>query len=294
MKTNSSSSQPLTSNRHPLLLAGAAFALGIALTGFWFHGHRSTDGGLSDTTKNLLGQLQKSVTLRYYSLLPAGSADESLQAFAGRVAQLLNAVQAAGGDKIQLSRIDGPVETNITAATADGIQPFNLDKGDACFLGIIVASGNNKESLARLQPEWEPALESDLDRAILRVATAAVPAPAKPAPEVAKPSQETIATINRLIPDVNSVSVEQANQIFNAEFLKQCGVVGAKMEAEVNAAQQKVVEAKNKGSAADLEAAQKNLMQVQLAQGQKYKDLAAQLQTQIAVFQQMKAANTAK
>jgi hypothetical protein len=292
MKTNSNSGQPQTSNRHPLLLAGVAFALGIALTGFWFHSHSSAskNGGLSDVTKNLLGQLQLPVTIRYYSLLPAGSADESLQTFAGRVTQLLNTVQTAGDGKIQLVNIDTPSETNSTAASADGIQAFNLDKGDACFLGLAVASGGNKEAFARLDPQWESALEYDLARAILRVA--AVPAPAKPAPEVAKPSLETIATVNRLIPDVNGVSVEQASQIFNAEFLKQCGVVGAEMEAQVKAAQQKVVDAQNNGSPTDLEAAQKHLMQAQLAQGQKYKELAANLQTQLAVFQRMKNGDT--
>jgi hypothetical protein len=270
-----------------------AFVLGIALTTAWFHKQHhpaSESGTLSDATKNLLGQLHSPVTIRYYSLLPSGSTDVSLQAFAGRVSQLLAAVQAAGGNKIQLSTIDAPAETNITAATTDGIQPFNMDKGDACFLGIVVTSGKNSESLARLQPEWETALESDLDRAILRVAGTA--APVKLAPEVAKPSSETIAAINRLIPDVNAVSTEQAGQIFSAEYLKQCGEVGAEMEAQVNAAAQQVVQAQNSGSASDLEAAQKKLAQAQLAQGQKLKDLAAQLQIQQAVFQQMKAAAT--
>lgn len=292
MKTNSSSGQPKTSSLNPFVLAGIAFALGIVLTTFLFHSHSSAskNGGLSDATKNLLGQLQSPVTIRYYALLPAGSADESLQAFAGRVTQLLNAVQTAGGGKIQLVNIDAPAETNSTAASADGIQAFNLDKGDACFLGLAIASGGNKEDFARLDPKWEPALEYDLARTILRVA--AVPAPAKPVLEVAKPSQETIATINRLIPDVNSVSLEQAGQIFNAEFLKQCGVVGAEMEAQVKVAQQKVVDAQNNSSPAGLAAAQKNLMQAQLAQGQKYKELAAQLQTQLAVFQWMKNGDT--
>jgi hypothetical protein len=295
MKPNTASSpgQPQTSRRPPLVLAVVAFALGVALAGVWFHNHRSgskSAGGLSDATKNLLGQLSAPVTIRYYSLLPAGSADESLQAFAGRVAQLLDAMQSAGGDKIQVSSFDVSAETNITAATADGIQPFNLDKGDACFLGIVVTSGKNTESLARLQPEWEPALESDLARAILRVAGTA--APAKLPPEVAKPSSETIATINRLIPDVSAVSTEQAGQIFSAEYLKRCGEVGAEMEAQVNAAAQQVVQAQNSGSATDLEAAQKKLAQAQLAQGEKLKDLATQLQIQQAVFQQMKAAAT--
>jgi hypothetical protein len=64
------------------------------------------------------------------------------------------------------------------------------------------------------------------------------------------------------------------------------------MEAQVNAAAQQVVQAQNSGSATDLEAAQKKLAQAQLAQGEKLKDLAVQLQIQQAVFQQMKAGAT--
>ena len=286
------SAQPPSARRHPLLLAGFTFVLGLTLAGVWFHNHRagSASGSLSDATKNMLSQLAAPVTIRYYSLLPAGSADATLQAFAGRVTQLLTAVQAAAGGKIQLTSLDTPVETNAAAASADGLQPFNLDKGDACYLGLAVVSGKNKESLARLQPEWEPALESDLVRVILRVAAAASPAP--PAPAIAKPSPETIATINRLIPDVNAVTAEQASQIFSAEYLKQVGEVGAEMEAQVNAAAQQVVQAQASGSATDREAAQKKLAQAQVAQGEKLKALAADLQTQLAVFQQLKAATT--
>jgi len=286
------SAQPPNARRHPLLLAGFTFVLGLALAGVWFHSHRagSASGGLSDATKNMLSQLATPVTIRYYSLLPAGSADATLQAFAGRVTQLLNAVQAAAGGKIQLTSLDTPAETNAAAASADGLQPFNLDKGDACYLGLAIVNGKDKESLARLQPEWESALESDLVRAILRVAAAAAPAP--PAPEIAKPSAETSAAINRLIPDVNAVTSEQASQIFSAEYLKQVGEVGADMEAQVNAAAQQVVQAQASGSAADLEAAQKKLAQAQVAQGEKLKTLAANLQIQLAVFQRMKTAAT--
>ena len=234
------------------------------------------------------------MTIRYYSLLPAGTADESLQAFAGRVAHLLENIQSASGGKIQVSSFDQLAETNANAASADGITAFNLDKGDACFLGLVVTSGKNTESLARLQPEWEPALESDLARAILRVAGTA--APARVAPEVAKPSSETIATINRLIPDVNAASMEAADQIFHAEFMKQCAEAGTEMETQINAAQQQVVQAQTSGSPANLEAAQKHLSQVQLAQADKLKQVAARLQIQLAVFQRMKnsATNAAK
>ena len=292
-KMTSSPAPTQPSRGRPLVLAVWAFVLGIALATVWFHKQHhavSESGGLSASTKNLLGQLQAPVTIRYYSLLPSGSADESLQAFAGRVTQLLAAVQTAGGGKVAVTTFDTPAETNSAAASADGLQAFNIDRGDACFLGMAIASGNNKESLARLQPEWEAALESDLARAILRVAGTATAA--KLAPEVAKPSPETIATINRLIPDVNAVSTEQAGQIFSAEYLKQCGEVGAEMEAQVNVAAQQVVQAQNSGSATDLEAAQKKLAQAQLAQGQNSKTWPPSFEIQQAVFQQMKAGAT--
>jgi hypothetical protein len=277
-----------TPRRHPLLLAGSFFLLGVALTGFWFHRQTPTQPTrvLSATTQTLLGQLEAPVTIRFYALLP-GSSGEPLQAFAGRVGQLLDAVEAASGGKVRIARIDTPAETNAAAATADGIQAFNLNQGGACFLGLNLASGKNREALATLQPEWEPALEFDVLRAILRVAVP--PAPPKPAPEVAQPSPEIMASINRLIPEVNTTTVETASQIFHAEFLKECAAAGTEMETEMNTAQQRVIQAQTSGSPADLEAAQKNLAQVQAAQGEKMKQVAARLQTRLAVFQSLKS-----
>ncbi|HZI31436.1 MAG TPA: hypothetical protein VFF11_03785, partial [Candidatus Binatia bacterium] len=90
--------QPPASHRDPLLLALIAFVLGIVLAGAWFHHHLhsgSKAGVLSPATKKLLGQLAAPVTLRYYSLLPADSADASLQNFAGRVNDLLDSLKLA-------------------------------------------------------------------------------------------------------------------------------------------------------------------------------------------------------
>ena len=292
MKSNSRPAQPQAFRQQPLVLAGLAFVLGVALTGIWFHHHQAgaKNDGLSDATKNLLGQLAAPVTIRYYSLLPAGGAAATLPAFAGRVTQLLHAMQAASGGKIQLASVNMPDETNSLAAGADGLQPFNLDQGDACFLGLAIASGKKTETIPRLSPEWEAALEYDLARAIQRVAAA--DAPPRPAPEVAKPGPEIIAAIHRLVPDVNAVSLQQADDLFHDEYVKRCGEVGAELEARINAAQQQVVAAQAGGSPAGLAAAQKNLLQVQLAQGEKLKALAADLQTQLAVFQRLKSGAT--
>ncbi len=151
----------------PLLLAVIFFVLGAGLTGFWFHRQQAgaAAGELATPTRNLLNQLPTRRPSAFTRCCPAGSADASLQAFAGRVADLLNAMQTASGGKLQVAIVDTPADTNANAASAEGIQAFNLDKGEACFLGVAIASGKNQETLARLQPEWEPALQYDLARA---------------------------------------------------------------------------------------------------------------------------------
>ncbi len=288
----SNSAKASAGRAHPLLLAAAFFLSGAVVTGIWFHHSATSDraDGLAAPTRNLLGQLPAPVTIRYYSLLPADSADASLQAFAGRVAHLLDTLQTASGGKLQITRVDSPAEANVTAATADGIQPFNLDKGSACFLGVTISSGKNKETLARLQSEWEPALQYDLGRAIERVT--AVPPPPRPAPEVAKPSPELISAVHRLIPDVNATSLADASRIFHDDYLQQCAAAGKELEAQINAAGDQVSRAQSSGSAAELEAARQHLLQIQLAQGEKLKAIAARLQTELAVFQHMKDAAT--
>src|ERR1035437_7171496 len=115
--------QPQTPRRRPLLLAGAFFLLGVALTGIWFQDHQAGSGAgeLSAPTKNLLGQLEAPVTIRYYSLLP-GNIDETLQGFAGGVAQWLTPRQAVSDGEVQIASFTAPAETNTPAASADGLQ----------------------------------------------------------------------------------------------------------------------------------------------------------------------------
>jgi hypothetical protein len=290
--TTSGSSQPL-------LVGVTSLVLGAALTGAWFRFHAPAAAvgpdatEISATTRNILAHLSQPVTIRYYSLLPAGSADDAVQAFAGRVDRLLAAMEEAAGGNLQLVRVDQPAGTNADAADADGIQAFNLDKGDACFLGLAVAGGKKKESLARLYPEWEPALQYDIDRAIERVDVA--PAPAQSAPAIAKTSPETVAFVKQLIPDVSVISVADADQIFHQQFLNECAAAGTELEKQINAAQQQVAKAQAGGSVAEVEAATQQLQQVQLSQAEKLKEIAANLQLRLAAFEELKAAaNSAK
>jgi hypothetical protein len=281
-------------SRRAPVLALVCFLLGIALTFAWFEYGKNRSSGqnasaLTGDTLDLLGRLNSPVQIRFYSVLPAGSSSAALQEYSQRVDRLLGEFQNANPAKIQVVRNLSAAETNADAAAGDGLRPFNLEKGEACFLGMVVAGGGQTESLAQLRPEWEPALPYDLTRAILRVAAQASP------PVVAKSVPITPAMTNeilRLIPDINATSPEDADRIFRQDFVSQCAKAGAEMEAQINAAVQAVVKAQAGGSPADLEAARKKLTQVQLEQTEKLKEVATHLQLQLDAYQQMKAPAT--
>ena len=69
-------------------------------------------------------------------MLDPASVSDSVTAFARRVDELLSAYQQAAGDKIKVTRFTSESNLKPNAAPADGIHAFNLDKGEACFLGL--------------------------------------------------------------------------------------------------------------------------------------------------------------
>jgi len=275
----------------PLLLL-VAFLLGAALAGVWFKygAHRPGPGSeLSSQTIELMRHLNSPVEIRFFSVLPSGSAPEALQNFSQRVDHLLAEFQSANEAQIHVTRNLSAAGTNADAAAADGIRAFNLDKGDACFLGLTIASGERKESLAQLDPEWEPALPSDLARAILEV-TAKPPAPvAKSSPPVLP---ETTNDIRQLIPDIPGTSLEDGLGILRLAAVNKMADAGAEMEKQIQAAQQQLANAQNGRSEAEQQAAMQHLQQAQSDRAAKLKQIADQLQAQISAFEQMKAAAT--
>jgi hypothetical protein len=296
---NSSSANPSRPPAGPVgrraaVLALFFFLFGIALTAAWFeYGKNGLPGrraaGLSGDTLDLLRHLNSPVQLQFYSVLPPGSTPQSIQDFSLRVEYLLSEFQNANPAKIQVVTNISPSNANADAAAASGLRPFNRENGGVCFLGITVACGGQTESLAQLQPAWERALPYDLARAILRVIAEAPP------PVIVKSVPVTPAMTNellRLIPDIHATSLEDADRIFRQDFVDQCTKAGAEMEAQINTAAREAARAQTGGSAAELETARKHLLQVQLEQADKLKEIAAHLQLQMAAFQQMKAAST--
>ena len=303
MKPSSPNTTPATGARNArpsggrfLILVPVFFLLGAGMTGVWFKYGKHAPGSLlpgqelSGNTLALLRQLNAPVEIRFYSVLPPGSAPETLQAFSGRVDHLLSEFQNANDAKIHVTRNDSTSEANANAASADGIRPSISTRATPVFWGLAVVCGGQKESLAQLQPEWEPALEFDLARAILHVtgtpATAAVKASAPVSPEI---TNEVV----RLIPDLAGTSLEDGTRILREAALKEFTDAGAEMEKQLQAAQEQLAEAQNGKSEGEQQAAMKHLQEVQLEQGEKYQQIAARLQAELAVFQQMKAAASA-
>jgi hypothetical protein len=243
---------------------------------------------LSAATRDVLQHLESAVQVRYYDLLDPDNVPAATQAFARTVDQLLSAYQQEANGKIQVVRYDSAATLNDSQAAGDGIQVFNVEKGAPCYLGIAVIQGQRKESLPRLFPEWEPALEADLTRAIVRV-TSSAPS-ALPSVASAKFDQATTEEVKRLIPDLNAVSVEEGSRIIREHALQEFKTAAAQMQTQVQQAEQQLTQAQSNGSAGDQQAAMKNLQQLQNDQMEKLKQIALQSHTQIEALKQLKQA----
>ena len=246
-------------------LVPAGFLLGAVLAGAWFkYGKPATGTGvtqLSSPTMDLLRHLNSPVEIRFYAVLPPGSAPEPLQDFSRRVDGLLSEFQDANSNRIHVTRNVSTLGANADAASADGIRPFNLDKGDACFLGLTVECGGRKESLPQLQPAWEPALEFDLARAILQVTATLAAANARASAPI---SPDVTNAVARLVPDLKGTSLEEGTRTLRAAAFEEFTAAGTEMETKLQAAQQQLSAAQTGGSEAEQQAALKQLQEVQL------------------------------
>lgn len=285
----------------PLLLALVSFLLGLAGGAFWLYhsaGRNAFDRDraaadavrpLSESTKAVLYHLDAPVEIRFYSLLDPTSVSQAMRAFAGRVDQLLAEYELEAKGRIKLARYNSQSDATsaAAAATADGIRPFNLDKGDACFLGLAVAEDTRKESLPRLYPEWEEALEADVSRAIERVSRRP---PAQPFATQPPSDTTAIAAVRRSIPDLASVSVDEGTRILRDVALKEFTAAAKEMEAQIQEAQQRVSQARQGHSEAEQQAAVQRLRQIRAEQTEKLLQIAARSQAQIAALKQLKEA----
>lgn len=268
--------------------------LGFALGALWHYRRTSqhaviaassTNAGLSDGTKAVLQRLVSPVEIRFYSVLDPETTAEALQDFARRVDRLLSEFEKEGGGKVRVIRHNSPSDSATAAASADGIRPFNLDKGEASYLGLVVAQKERKEVLAESSPDWEPALEADLSRAIARVTgvQGAVVQVVSPAVSAA-----VMGEVRRLIPNVESVSIEDGTRILREKAMVAFEAATQDMDAQLKAAEEGFLKAEADKSEPAQQEAREQLQRIRSEQAEKLKQIAARLHEQIAALEQIK------
>jgi hypothetical protein len=242
---------------------------------------------LSETTKAILKRLNSPLEIRFYSLLDPATVDEATRAFASRTEQLLAAYQQEAQGKITVAKSSSQSYAAANAATADGVKPFNTEKGEPCFLGLAVLRNGQKESLSNLSPEWETVLEADISRAILRVMDSHAPgAPAMTAPGI---DSATAEEVKHSLTNLDSISLEDGTRVLREAALKQFKAKVVELQHELEQAQQELTRAQGSGSEAEQQAAMKHLQQVQARQSDQLKKIALDAQAQIEVLKQLKA-----
>ncbi len=265
------------------ILAGAALSAVWFSRGGWHHSDAENPAALSGATKAVLQHLDSPVEIRFYSMLDASSVPESVQAFAGRVDQLLAQYEQAGGDRVRVVRCKSLSNSSANAAAGDGIKAFNNDKGDACFLGIAVVCDGQKESLPQLAPEWEQALEPDVTRAIARAVEA------RPgAQPLARADTTSLDAVRKAIPNLDAVSLEAGTKILRDASLVQFEQAADEMKAQVKDAEQRFIQAQGDQSEAAQQAAAEQLRKIQAEGTRKLQQIAQDSHAQIAALQQLK------
>jgi len=280
-----------------LIVAGLCLFIGLGLGALWHsrRAHRTAVnteeeaagqnvGTLSAGTTAVLQGLKAPVQIRFYALLDAATVPEDVTRFAGRVEELLAAYQRESGGKLTVTRLRS--RSDVSAAAADGMKPFNLDKGDVSYLGMTVVQGGRKESILRLFPEWEQALESDVSRAIGRVLGPS--APVSPMAAALPVDPAILADVKRQIPNFASVSLEEGSQILREAALKDLQAALGQTLGQLKEAEQRVTQMEEAKSETGKQEALKDLQRLQAEQATKLGEFTRKSSAQIDALRQLK------
>lgn len=131
---------------------------------------------LSEGTRQILGNLKSPVQVRFYYSQTDEAMPMGLKNYAQSVNDLLDAMEAASGGKLQIQRLDPTPDSDAEdSARLDGVDPQVFPNGDRIYLGLGFAQLDRKSALPFLAPDRERLLEYDIARAINAVTNAKRP-----------------------------------------------------------------------------------------------------------------------
>jgi hypothetical protein len=281
-----------------VVLALSCFVAGASLSAAWFYSHKTKpshavatdqDAGLSPLTMAALSTVKEPVEVRFYSLLDAKTVEPSVVDFAGRIDRLLAAFERHAEGKIRVARSVAYSDPALKSAAADGLAPFNRERGEVSYLGIAVSRGSRTDALAQLSPQWEAAVQYDLARAIIR-ASGEPPAPASTELSL-EPDPQKLESVRRVIPDPQTVSVEDGTRLLREAAMKEFTAAVSESQTRLREAQERLAKAQQNGTAAEQETAIRELQETQAEQTRKLKEIAAAAEARMQAFRFLRATN---
>ncbi len=130
---------------------------------------------LSSGTKQLLGDLDRDVTLKFYFSKSNDRLPIPLKNFAGRVRDLLKEYESRSGGRLVVEEFDPKPDSDEEEwAQRYGLQSQSVDMfgaGGGLYFGIVAVSGNHEAVIPLLAESAEPRLEYLLTRMISEVTT---------------------------------------------------------------------------------------------------------------------------
>lgn len=246
---------------------------------------------LSAATVGILAALDGEVELRYFRLLGRPSEETALQEFAARLDQLLAQYERHAAGRLRIVRFDADSSEDeaLRRAQEAGLTPFNLHQGRPWYLGLSVHREGRKEVLPRLVPEWEPALEADVSRAIQRLQSGATVNRSAVAGSTLPLAPAVLEEVRRRFPDLSSISLEEAIRRLQESALQELQATMAKAQVQASDAEKRVTEAQTTGSDLSLKEARAQLQRVQLDQADALKAVAARSAALMEALRQLKA-----
>lgn len=168
-----------------------AFVAANAISNSWFRSWRldlteSRLYSLSSGARATLDELTEPLELTLYYSRDAARAAPQLQAYAGRVREMLQTFQARSRGRVRFVEVDvEPFSEAEDAAVEAGIEPVRLtDTSDPIYFGLSGANAiDDQVGIAFLDPEREAFLEYEITRLIF---------------ELEKPERTSVALITSL------------------------------------------------------------------------------------------------
>ena len=270
------------------LVAGVIWFYAATRQGAAPNAEPEPQSALSENTRAVLKKLDAPVQIRFYGLLDPATVPVAMQEFVQAIDHLLTEYEREADGKVEMTRYTSrsEVKAAAVAAAADGFKPFNLDKGDACYFGLIVAQDDRTEILADLGPERQDTLEFDLTTVIEKVMRARGPAPR--AANTPPPDAAATDEVKQVIPNIAFVSVEEGTRILREAALKDFKETVAELEMKVAAAQDNLNVSRIGGSEAEQQAAVKQLQDIQTEQTEKLRQIAARSAARVEALRQLK------